>query len=101
MTFAKQYAAGLNAIEATVTHSIPYFFSAGTPGRRYTRIIQRVPTGQSVHAFVENATGHVFKAAGWTGPAKGIRYMSVEDALEAARSVPFMAAFGGYLYANR
>jgi len=30
-------------------------------------------SSRSVHCFVEKATGNIYKAAGWSAPAKGIR----------------------------
>lgn len=47
---------------------------------------------ESVHAFVEKSTGHVYKAAGWAQPAKGVRYESVLVAAEKADR------HGSYLY---
>lgn len=68
-------------------------------GKKYDRIVQETSGdkfggSRSVHAFVERATGHVFKAAGWPAPAKGVRYLTVEEAAEAAD------LYGGYLYAR-
>lgn len=72
-------------------------------GPKYTRVVQaQAPedTGhapgsfrnESVHCFIENSTGHVFKSASWKTPAKGVRYTSTEEALAAAD------VYGGYLY---
>lgn len=63
-------------------------------GRKYDRIVQATTDGRnrSVHAFVERATGHVFKAAGWPAPAKGVRFTNVQDAAANA------TWSGGYLY---
>lgn len=70
-------------------------FSA-MPGRKYDRIVADTKNGGSrhVHAFVERATGHVYKAAGWQAPAKNARYLTVEEAAEAAD------LYGSYLYAR-
>lgn len=39
-------------------------------GKKYTRVYQDMSNGQrSVVFFAENATGTVWKAAGWKGPA--------------------------------
>lgn len=67
-----------------------------TKGRKYDRVVQSSEgsSGRSVHAFVEKKTGHVFKAAGWNAPAKGIRFFSVQEAAHAAD------LFGTYLYAK-
>lgn len=74
----------------------PYHFTADKPGRRFTRIVMHTDNQRSVHAFVENATGAVFKAAGWTSPAHKAtaRYESMDAALAAADWS------GGYLYAR-
>lgn len=74
-------------------------------GPKYTRIVQaQAPEdigrssffdtylSESVHCFIENSTGHVFKPASWKTPAKGVRYTSMEDALAASD------VYGGYLY---
>jgi len=47
----------------------------GKGGRKFVRIVQTDPTGSrnSVHCFIEKTTGNVLKAAGWKGPAKGVR----------------------------
>lgn len=70
------------------------------PRGRYSRIVRN----GAVHAFVELATGHVFKPAGWKAPAKGVRYDLTDDEsyrrlLEAAEHPHAFA--GGYLYLNR
>lgn len=77
-------------------------FSVTTPGPKFTRIVQKpvdentgeiIERSGSVHCFIENSTGHVYKAASWKAPAKGgIRYVSAEDALVAAD------VYGFYLY---
>ena len=63
-------------------------------GKRYDKIVQRQANGSSgsVHAFVERLTGQVYKAAGWSKPASGVRYATVDDALQAAD------LYGSYLY---
>lgn len=75
-----------------------------TRGPKYTRIVQEQAGedtgrsgsyGGSVHCFIENSTGHVLKAASWKTPAKGVRFTTMEEALEAAD------VFGGYLYRRR
>lgn len=73
-------------------------FSVDKPGRKFTRIVEASGGQRHVHAFVENATGAVFKAAGWSAPAKGARYESVEAALEAVAKT--RSTNGGYLYAD-
>lgn len=71
---------------------------ADKPGGKNTRIVKVYHGQRSVHAFVENASGGVFKAAGWVGPAKGVRFESVEAAIERINEVGDHARFGGYLY---
>jgi len=68
-------------------------------GRRFVRIVMARGngTGQSVHAFVEIATGDLYKAEGWKKPAKHVRGNLLDD-------VAFQAILdrcdwaGGYLY---
>lgn len=63
-------------------------------GKINDKIVKTGPHGGSVHAFVDRATGHVYKAAGAARRAEGARYANVEDALAAADP------YGGYLYAG-
>ena len=47
--------------------------------KKYTKII-RVSGGQeSVHAFIDNKTLDIYKAANWAAPAKGVRYHFWDD----------------------
>lgn len=64
------------------------------PGKRFDKIMQgrTADRMESIHAFVERETGRVFKAAGLNKPAEGVRYSTVNDAIEAAD------VFGSYLY---
>lgn len=59
---------------------------------KFDRIVMVNYGSRSSHAFVEKATGAVYKSAGWKVPAKGVRYETVFEAIEAADR------FGGYLY---
>ena len=63
-------------------------------GSKYDRITITNYGSRSVHAFVEKKTGHVYKAAGWAQPAKGVRFTDVLVAAEASDR------FGNYLYAK-
>ena len=57
-------------------HPDGYSFEADAPGLKNTRIVMVTNpdgSGRSVHCFIDNATGDVYKAAGWKAPAKGIR----------------------------
>lgn len=47
-----------------------YVYSVDKPGKKFTRIVYETENQRFVHCFVENATGKVIKAAGWTAPAK-------------------------------
>lgn len=78
-----------------------------TKGRKYYKVIDSHPTdsgplaGASVHAFVETATGDVFKPAGWARPAEHVRYRLMDDVSYVAllRHAGQRDAFaGGYLY---
>lgn len=42
-------------------------------GKRFTKITCKTYGQTSVHCFVETATGDIYKAAGWSSPAKGVR----------------------------
>lgn len=66
-------------------------------GKRYSKL-RITTTGQtSIHAFIENATGFLYKPAGLNAPAKHVRYKlldhdSFADCLKRADWA------GGYLY---
>ena len=74
----------------------PREFFARHPDRTSTCIAYYLGSQRMVHAFVENSTGAVFKAAGWTSPAHKAtaRYESMDEALAASD------AYGRYLYAR-
>ena len=65
-------------------------------GRKYFKIVTDNGTQRSVHCFVD-ARGNVYKAAGWTAPAKGVRYnlFNADDMLK-LRTVD--GHHSGYLY---
>lgn len=48
-------------------------YRADRPGQKVTRIIATLGGHESVHSFVDNTTGDLFKADGYKRPAKGIR----------------------------
>lgn len=86
-------------------------FQIDPAGRKYVRIVSigshgGGPSGliNGVHCFVDATTGDVYKAAGWTGPAKGARYNLASDAdfafLMWVLDQPEWA-YGGYLYADK
>ena len=67
-------------------------------GRKYHKIIMETHGGsRSVHAFVDQKTGEVYKAASFKAPAKIVRYRLLEIA---SRELCFENAdwAGGYLY---
>ena len=78
-------------------------FYADNPGKNVTRIVCATlrPDGrldsQSVHAFVDNFTGDLFKAAGWKAPAKNARGNIVTGWDDVVARFDWA---GGYLYAR-
>lgn len=66
-------------------------------GRKFAKVfLEREGDAYSgrIHAFVEIATGHVFKPAGLNAPAKGVRFTDMAVAVQVADP------FGSYLYAR-
>ena len=55
--------------EANWSHLVPVI------GKRYVKVIAVRPgsEGGSAFAFIDIATGDIYKPAGWASPAKGIR----------------------------
>lgn len=104
---AERYVAGLQAFEDAKDSCFRKYYTYRV-GARWTKIISEQHDsitgrvyGASVHAFIENATGNVYKAASWNAPAKGVRFLTVDDALAKAAQDPDRAFTGGYLYLNR
>ena len=66
-------------------------------GKRFDKVVvvkvDEPKKAQSVYAFIERETGHIFKAAGWNAPAKGPRASIMEP-----KSYKNMDAYGGWLY---
>lgn len=91
--FAESMAAALTEKFSGEGQFASKFFTV-RKGQKFDKIFQGQTPEQmgSVHCFVDNATGEVYKAAGLKAPAKGVRYSSVEGAVEAAD------LYGGYLY---
>jgi len=84
---AAKFVAGLNAKwPAYGTFTV-------NPGKKYDKIVVATKPDDSVrvYAFVDQ-DGNVYKANGWAAPAKGVRYASVEAALQHADR------FGAFLY---
>lgn len=66
-----------------------------TKGPKFFRVYEEQNgRATSVHCFVSRETAEVFKAAGWKAPAKGARFRSPAEALQA---VPERVGIG-YLY---
>ena len=66
--------------------------------KKYTKIIKTDHGSDSVHAFLENDTLDIYKAATWNAPAKGARYnlfKDFNDILEVCQPN------GGYLYKGK
>jgi hypothetical protein len=68
---------------------------------RWWKIVQVTYGQRSAHAFLDPATGAVYKASGWKAPAKGVRYNLLDDTsyqtMLAKLARPGGWA-GGYLY---
>ena len=55
-------------------NSDPYKFTIES-GRKYHKIVMETESqSQSVHAFVNQKTGEVYKPASWKAPAKHVRF---------------------------
>jgi hypothetical protein len=90
---SERYARMLNDKFKGETKFSPCVFTVER-GRRFDRITQETRDGRnrSVHCFVEVATGHIYKAAGYKAPAPHVRYASPEEAIVKAD------LHGSYLY---
>lgn len=69
------------------------------PGRRFDKIAKNHSYSRHVYAFVERATGDLYKAAGWKAPAKGVRFQLGTDS-GYAKAVDAADNHGGFLYAR-
>lgn len=69
------------------THGFSYTVEV-MGGRSYDRLVITSDSSpqRSCFAFMDRATGDLYKSAGWSAPAKGIRFAggNLETALEAA-----------------
>ena len=63
--------------------------------KKYTKIIKVNCGSESVHAFMDNNTLDIYKAANWAAPAKGVRYNLWNDFNELLDQCD---PSGGYLY---
>lgn len=77
---------GLNEKFADHPHRRGEF--TATAGRKMDKVVH----DGSVYAFVDRETGGVYKAATWSKPAAGVRYLNVADAVAEAD------LYGGFLY---
>lgn len=68
-------------------------------GAKYWKIFEHNDNGKhrSVHAFLEVATGNIYKPASWNKPAKHIRYNIFDRNFLQNVTDPH----GGYLYIKR
>ena len=82
-------------------HRMGISFTCDEPrrGQRYVRIVQADLDGshRSVHAFYDQRTGDVYKAAGWKAPAKIVRFNLLDDE-SFATMINTLDWSGGYLY---
>ncbi len=66
--------------------------------KKYTKIIKTTSGSDSVHAFLENDTLDIYKAATWNAPAKHARYNLFTDF---NRILEVCEPNGGYLYQRK
>ncbi len=59
--------------------SSPPKITVDPSGRKYLRVVENRATQRSVIAFVEKATGLIWKADGWAGPAKNYPRGEITD----------------------
>ena len=94
-------------VEALNNSSSDHHQFSTLKGKRYLKVVDSRPSdggplaGASVHAFIEIATGEVYKPAGWTQPAKHVRFRLMHDASYAeliGHASSSEAYSGGYLY---
>ena len=67
-------------------------------GRKYHKLIMETGAGsRSVHAFIDQKTGDVYKPASFKAPAKGVRYnvLNIESREEMLERADWA---GSYLY---
>lgn len=48
-------------------------------GKRYSKLVVSTRGAKSIHAFVENETGFLYKPAGINAPAKHVRYKLLDE----------------------
>ena len=98
--------AWLDALQADFDRQYPnsaqgisFTCEAPRKGQKYVRIVQADRDGRarSVHAFYDQRTGDVYKAAGWKAPAKHVRFNLLDDE-SFATLIATCDWSGGYLY---
>lgn len=100
MDYVAQFLDILNTHASKSVSGMAYEFTA-MKGKKFTRIVSEyVYTdgqrgGRSSHAFIDHATGEIYKCAGWKAPAKGVRFTLPADA-EKLKTV--VDPFTSYLY---
>ena len=72
-------------------------------GRKFSKITQVMVSSntnhnRSVHCFIDNATGDIYKPASWKAPAKHVRYNWDKDRDTLEKTAD---PYGRYLYLNR
>lgn len=95
MDFSLDYAAALSVMPSQ------HFGEFGViAGKRYDKVVGiNLAGGQSAHAFVDRTTGDVYKAAGWSAPAKIIKG-NLRDEDRRADLLARAEKSSGYLYSN-
>jgi hypothetical protein len=66
-------------------------------GKKYYKVVQKVDSGRSVHAFIDKTTGQVYMPASWRAPAKHVRYNLLDEG-SYKRCLEKADWAGGYLY---
>lgn len=92
-------------LKANAGEKYTYEYSVtAIPGRRYDRITiasrfasePEAPfESRRAYAFVERSTGDLFKAAGWSAPAKGVRF---DGEIILSSAVDLADPYGSFLY---
>jgi hypothetical protein len=78
MTTISEYVDEIQAAKKAEWKRLGYTFAPAptysfTTGKRFFKITEKSNGSNSVHCFVEIETGDIYKAAGFSAPAKGIR----------------------------
>jgi hypothetical protein len=93
---AKTLAAQTDAFVAALNTKFDTDTFTASAGKRFDKVIKELSNGQrTVYSFVERETGDLYKAAGWSAPAKGIRY---PGAVLLTQAVEAADPYGSFLY---